>query len=197
MINVTRRGFLKLTGLSAVAVASGLGFDLSVAEAKGYALKLEGCTKIPSICHFCSGGCGLLLHVKDGKLIHLEGNPDNPINEGGLCPKAASLEQVAYSPERPKTPLYRAPGAEDWQEISWDEALERIAKKTVEVRNKTWKSTDEITDAKTGEKKTVPANRAEGIAVIGSAEIDNEESYLLSKFARLIGTPYHEHQARI
>lgn len=195
-MNVTRRGFLKMTGLSVVAVASGLGFDLSVAEAKAYSLKLEGCTKVPSICHFCSGGCGLLLHIKDGKLVHLEGNPDNPINEGGLCPKAASLEQVAYSPDRPKKPLYRAPGAEDWKEISWDEAIERIAKKAVEIRDKTWKKTDEIT-TKTGEKKIVPANRAEGLAMIGSAEVDNEESYLLSKFARLIGTPYHEHQARI
>lgn len=196
MINVTRRGFLKLTGVSAVAVASGLGFSLSAAEAKGFALKLDGCTKIPSICHFCSGGCSMLLHVKDGKLIHLEGNPDSPVNEGGLCPKAASLEQVAYSEERPKLPLYRAPGASDWKEISWDEAIERIAKKTVEIREKTWKATDEIT-TKTGEKKTVPAKRAEGLAMIGSAEVDNEESYLLSKFARLVGTPFHEHQARI
>lgn len=196
MISVTRRGFLKLSGLSIAVVASGLGLDLEATAAQGYALKLEGCERIPSICHFCSGGCGLLLHVKDGKLVHLEGNPDNPINEGGLCPKAASLEQVAYSSDRPKSPLYRAPGADNWTEISWDEAIERIAKKVVEVRDKTWKKTDEIT-TKTGEKKIVPANRAEGIAMIGSAEVDNEESYLLSKFARLIGTPFHEHQARI
>lgn len=195
-MDVTRRSFLKMTGLSVVAVASGLGFNLSVAEAKAFTLKLDGCTKVPSICHFCSGGCGLLLHIKDEKLVHLEGNPDNPINEGSLCPKAASLEQVAYSEDRPKTPLYRAPGAEEFQEISWDEAIDRIAKKAVEIRDKTWKSTDEIT-TKTGEKKIVPANRAEGLAMLGSAEVDNEESYLLSKFARLIGTPYHEHQARI
>ncbi len=194
-MDLTRRGFLKLSGLSVAVLAGGLGFNLKAAQAKGYALKLEGCAKIPSICHFCSGGCGLLLYVKDGKLVHLEGNPDNPINEGGLCPKAASLEQVAYSEARPKLPLYRAPGAEEWEEISWDEAIERIAKKTIEVREATWKSTDEITV--NGEKKVVPANRAEGIAMIGSAEVDNEESYLLSKFARLIGTPFHEHQARI
>ncbi len=197
-MQVTRRGFLKLSGgLSLATFATGLGINMAVAANRGYALKLDGCTKATSICHFCSGGCGLLLYIKDGKLVHLEGDPDNPINEGNLCPKAASLEQVAYSEARPKTPLYRAPGASEWQEISWDEALERIAKKTVEIRDETWTSTDEIVDPKTGEKKTVPANRADGIAVIGSAEIDNEESYLLSKFARLIGTPHHEHQARI
>lgn len=194
---ITRRSFLKISGLTVAAFASGLGLDPTVAKAHGYAMKLEGCTKIPSICHFCSGGCGLLLYVKDGKLVHLEGNPDNPINEGGLCPKAASLAQVAYSPERPKTPKYRAPGAEEWQDITWDEAIERIAKKTVEVRDKTWVSTEEIVNPKTGEKETVTVNRAEGIGFLGSAEVDNEESYLLTKISRLLGTPYHEHQARI
>ncbi|MDD3023466.1 MAG: molybdopterin-dependent oxidoreductase, partial [Syntrophomonadaceae bacterium] len=178
-MKVTRRGFLKLSGLSVAVVASGLGFDLEAAAAQGHALKLAGCTKIPSICHFCSGGCGLLLHVKDGKLVHLDGNPDNPINEGTLCPKAASLAQVAYSPERPKNPLYRAPGSDKFVDITWEEAYDRIAKKIKEVRDKTWKATEEITNAKTGAKETVTVNRVEGIAMIGSAEVDNEESYLL------------------
>ncbi len=197
VMKVTRRGFLKLSGLSVAVVASGLGFDLEANAAQGYVLKLAGTKKIPSICHFCSGGCGLLLHIKDGKLVHLDGNPDNPINEGTLCPKAASLAQVAYSPDRPKNPLYRAPGSDQFVDITWDEAYDRIAKKIKEVRDKTWKGTEEITDAKTGAKETVTVNRAEGIAMIGSAEVDNEESYLLSKLARLIGTPFHEHQARI
>jgi len=195
-MNVTRRGFLKLTGCSMAVMATGLGLDVEAAAAQGYALKLSGCKRIPSICHFCSGGCSMLLYVKEGKLVHLEGNPDSPVNEGGLCPKAASLEQVAYSPDRPKMPKYRAPGSDQWKEITWDEAIERIAKKAKEVRDATFKATEEITNAKK-EKEIVTVNRVEGIAVIGSAEIDNEESYLLSKFARLIGTPYHEHQARI
>lgn len=196
-MELTRRGFLKLAGgMSVVAFATGLGIDTALAETRGYTLKLEGCTKIPSICHFCSGGCSLLLYIKEGKLVHLEGDPDSPVNEGTLCSKAASLEQVAYAEHRPKTPLYRAPGATEWQEISWHDAIDMIAKKTKEVRDKTWVSTEEITNAD-GTKETVTVNRAEGIGVIGSAEIDNEESYLLSKFSRLIGSPYHEHQARI
>jgi len=194
---VDRRGFLKLSGLSIAALASGLGLDLEAAEAQGYALKLSGCTKIPSICHFCSGGCGMLLYIKEGKLIHLEGDPDNPTNEGTLCPKAASLASVAYSPDRPQQPLYRAPGSDEWQDISWDEAIERIARKAKEVRDKTFKPTEEVSDAKTGAKETVTVNRAEGIAFIGSAEVDNEESYLITKLSRLLGSPYHEHQARI
>ncbi|NMA70253.1 MAG: twin-arginine translocation signal domain-containing protein, partial [Desulfitobacterium sp.] len=79
-MKVTRRGFLKLTGASLFALASGLGFDPKFAQAKGFALRIDGTTKIPSICHFCSGGCGLLLHIKDGKLVYLDGDPDNPVN---------------------------------------------------------------------------------------------------------------------
>lgn len=196
-MDVSRRGFLKLSGLSIAAFASGLGFDPAVAQAKGFALKLDGSKKIPSICHFCSGGCGLLLYVKDGKLIHLEGDPDHPTNEGTLCPKAASLLSVAYSPDRVTKPRRRAPGADHWEEISWEDALDRVAKKTKEVRDASWKAADEIVNPKTGQPEKFPVNRAEGIAFLGSAEVDNEESYLISKFSRLIGTPYNEHQARI
>jgi formate dehydrogenase major subunit len=196
-MDVSRRGFLKLSGLSIAAFATGLGFDPAVAEAKGYTLKLEGTKKIPSICHFCAGGCGVLLYVKEGKLVYLEGDPDHPTNEGTLCPKGASLLSVAYSPDRVTKPKRRAPGADHWEDISWEEALDRVAKKTKEVREATWKAADEIVNAKTGLKEMLSVNRAEGIAFLGSAEVDNEESYLFTKFCRVIGTPYHEHQARI
>lgn len=196
-MDVSRRGFLKLSGLSIAALATGLGFDPAITEAKGYALKLEGSKKIPSICHFCSGGCGMLLYVKEGKLIHLEGDPDHPTNEGTLCSKAASLLSIANSPDRVTKPKRRAPGADHWEEISWEDALDRVAKKTKEVREATWKAADEIVNAKTGLSEKFSANRAEGIAFLGSAEVDNEESYLISKFCRVIGTTYNEHQARI
>ncbi len=196
-MDVSRRGFFKLSGLSIAALAAGLGFDPAVAEAKGYALKLEGTKKIPSICHFCSGGCGMLLYVKEGKLIHLEGDPDHPTNEGTLCPKAASLLSVANSPDRVTKPRRRAPGADKWEDISWEEALDIVAKKTKEVRDASWKAADQIVNAKTGLPESLTVNRVEGIAFLGSAEVDNEESYLISKFSRLIGTPYNEHQARI
>lgn len=196
-MDISRRSFLKLSGLSIAAFATGLGLDPAVAEAKGYGLKLEGSKKIPSICHFCSGGCGMLLYVKEGKLIHLEGDPDHPTNEGTLCPKAASLLSVANSPDRVTKPRRRAPGADHWEDISWEEALDIVAKKTKEVRDATWKAAEQIVNAKTGLPENVSVNRVEGIAFLGSAEVDNEESYLISKFSRLIGTPYNEHQARI
>lgn len=196
-MEVTRRNFLKLSGASLAALASGLGFDPAVAQAQGYAFKLEGSQRIPSLCHFCSGGCGMLIHVKDGKMIHLEGDPDHPTNEGTLCPKAASLRSVAYSQDRVVKPRRRAPGSDHWEDISWEEALDRVAQKVKEVRDTTWLASEPIKNAKTGEMESLSANRAEGIAFLGSAEVDNEESYLISKFCRVIGTPYNEHQARI
>ena len=195
-MQVSRRNFLKLSGASLVALATGLGLDPAVAKAQGYALKIEGTKKIPSICHFCSGGCGMLLHIQDGKLIHLAGDPDHPTNEGTLCPKAASLRSVAYSPNRVTKPMRRAPGADKWEEISWDQAVEIVAKKTKEVREATFKKTEQIKNA-AGEMVEYTVNRTDGLAFIGSAEVDNEESYLFSKFSRIMGTPYNEHQARI
>ncbi len=190
-MEVTRRGFLKLSGASLFALASGLGFDPQIAQAQGFSLRIEGTTKIPSICHFCSGGCGLLLHIKDEKLVYLDGDPDNPVNSGTLCPKGASLGHVANATDRVTKPRYRAPGTNDWQEISWDDAINKIASKIKEVRDTTWMATEEIGGT------TYAVNRAEGIAVLGSAEVDNEESYLIKKLSELIGTPYNEHQARI
>lgn len=196
-MEVSRRNFLKLSGASLAALVTGLGFEPEVAQAQGYALRIEGSQKIPSICHFCSGGCGMLLYVKEGKLVHLEGDPDNPTNEGTLCPKAASLRSVAYSPDRVTKPRRRAPGSDHWEEISWEDALDRVAKKVKEVRDASWKATEQVKNAKTGETVDLSVNRAEGIAFLGSAEVDNEESYIFSKFCRIIGTPYIEHQARI
>lgn len=163
-------------------LAGGLGVDTGAARTEGFSLKLRGAKEVPSICHFCSGGCGLLLSVRDDKLVNLEGDPDHPTNQGTLCPKGAALGQVRGNPRRVTTPLYRAPGSDKWQEISWDNALDKIAAKIKDVRDKTW---------------LADGNRTDAIGVLGSAEIDNEESYLLTKFTRLIGSVYIEHQARV
>lgn len=195
-MGITRRNFLKLSGVSALALATGLGFDPDVVKAEGDTLKLDGSTKLPSICHFCASGCGLLLHVKNQEFVYLEGDPDNPINEGALCPKAASLRHVAYAKERIVKPMRRAPGSDHWEDITWEEAISKVAKKFKEVRDATWKATEEYIDAG-GNKLTAQVNRAEGIAILGCAEVDNEESYLISKFSRILGVPYNEHQARI
>jgi formate dehydrogenase major subunit len=179
---LSRRKFIKLSLSTAAVLATGLDFDTERAKAAGYSLKLRDATEYPSICHFCSGGCGIILHVRDEKLINLEGDPDHPTNKGSLCPKGASLGQVRDNPRRLVKPMYRPAGGREWQEISWDAAVDKIAGKIVSVRDANWIES---------------ANRTDALGLLGSAELDNEECYIMTKFIRLMGSNYNEHQARV
>ena len=181
-MSYSRRQFLKLSVTTITVLSTGLNFDAEKARAEGYELKLKGTTEYPNICHFCSGGCGVIAYVRDGALVNLEGDPDHPTNKGSLCPKGAALGQMRGTARRITQPRYRAPGAKEWQPISWEQAVDKIAKKTKDVRDTTW-----IEDG----------HRTDAIGILGSAELDNEECYLLTKFIRTIGSNYSEHQARV
>ncbi len=185
----TRREFLKATGLGAGALwALELGFDLSAAEAKAHELKISGAKEFASVCPFCSIGCGVIISVKNGKVINIEGNPDSPLNEGALCSKGAALLQEANNERRLTKPKYRAPGSKEWKEISWEDALGKIAQKVKATRDSTFQH--KLPDG------TI-VNRTEAIAHFGSAALTNEENYLLVKLMRNLGVTYIEHQARI
>jgi formate dehydrogenase major subunit len=205
-MSLSRRDFLKLTGGTAVAAGAAGGVALSAgqAEAKDQELRIKDAKTTTTICPYCSVGCGILAYTKDGKVIHTEGDPDHPISEGTLCSKGASLYQVINNPTRVMKPKYRAPGASDWKEVEWDWALDEIAKRVKETRDKTFKSTSKIkVKEKTADGKEVEAekefvvNRTDGIAHVGSAALDNEECYMLQKLVRSWGLVYIEHQARI
>lgn len=182
MMNLSRRQFIKLSGSTLAILSAGLNFDVEEAKATGYALKLRDTTEYPSICHFCSGGCGIILHVREENLINLEGDPDHPTNKGSLCPKGAALGQVRGNPRRIMNPMYRAAGASEWQDISWEAAIDKIAHKIKDVRDNHWLANINCTDA---------------LGLLGSAELDNEECYIMTKFIRLMGSNYNEHQARV
>lgn len=188
-----RRSFLKLSsGVVGTGLALGeLGFDVKAVQAAGRAARLKEAKEYTSVCTFCSCGCGLVGYVKDDKLVHLEGDPDHVINEGALCSKGASLGAVPNSAERVKTPLYRAPGSNRWQEISWDEAVDKLARKIKTVRDANWIATEKDGD------KEVAVNRTDAIAFLGGGQNTNEECYLVTKAARVFGTPFVEHQARL
>jgi formate dehydrogenase major subunit len=186
-MSFSRRDWLR--GAAAVpALAAGKALDAEAAEKKG---KLDGTTRFTTACNFCSCGCGMVGQVRDGKLVNLEGDPEHAINQGALCSKGAAMFATHESDQRVKSPLYRAPGATAWQPISWDQALDKIARKIHDLREATWTATD-----KDGEQE-VPANRTEAIGFLGGAQNTNEECYLYSKMARLVGAPYVEHQARL
>jgi len=109
-MKITRRGFLKTTG--ATVAVSGIGLSFDKPEANAAPTKIEGATVTTTICPYCSVGCSILVHTKDGRVVYTEGDPDSPINQGSLCSKGSSLYQLSHNnPERLKKPLYRAPGS--------------------------------------------------------------------------------------
>jgi formate dehydrogenase major subunit len=191
-MSLSRRDFLKFGTASAAGVAVGAGLDLAPVEAAATSLKIREAKVVASVCPYCAVGCGQLIYAKDGKIIDIEGNPDTPHTLGRLCPKGAATIQLSNNPLRPTKALYRAPGADKWEEKSLDWMYEQIAKRYYDTREKHF-----IEKEKNKDGQEVVVNRLEAIASLGSACIDNEECYLLSKLNRTLGIVYHEHQARV
>ena len=192
-MSLSRRDFLKFgtTSAAGVAVAGG-GLDLVPVQAAATDLKIKEAKAVASVCPYCAVGCGQLIFAKGDKIIDIEGNPDTPHTLGRLCPKGAATIQLSNNPLRPTKALYRAPGSEKWEEKPLDWMYEQIAKRYYDTREKYF-----IEKEKNKEGKEVVVNRLEAIASLGSACIDNEECYLLSKLNRTLGIVYHEHQARV
>jgi formate dehydrogenase major subunit len=133
----------------------------------------------------------MVASVREGKLIAMEGDYDHIVNRGSLCVKGISMFATHVSPNRLAKPLYRAPGSDHWEEISWENAVERVAQKIRKTRDASWVATEKLGEAE------VPVNRTDAIAFMGGAQNTNEECYLFQKAARLLGIPFVEHQARL
>src|SRR5215203_7557208 len=116
-MDVSRREFLRYSAGAGTALGGlvGLGLTLAPARAKAQQLRIKDSRTVPSICPFCSVGCGTLIHVKDGEIINIEGDPRSPHNEGTLCPKGAAIYQLHRNPNRPTKVLHRKPGATKWR----------------------------------------------------------------------------------
>ena len=214
-MKINRRSFIKLSGAAAgTFMLGGLGFDLSPVKAYARELRIKKGRETTTICCYCSVGCGILVHTLEGKVINAEGDPDHPVNEGSLCSKGSTISQMATNESRLRKPLYRAPGAKAWKEVEWDWALDRVARRIKDTRDRTFKPTVRTTVrekivAESAEEsglyretfadveKEFVVNRAEGIAHVGSAALDNEECYLVQKLVRSWGLVHVEHQARL
>jgi len=194
MHQVSRRDFIKLGAASAGAAGVGaLGFDLAEAVAVKQDLRIAGAKEVHSLCPYCAVGCSLVAYTKDdgkghAQLLQIEGDPDSPVNEGRLCPKGATAMQLAVSSRRVGKPLYRAPGSDKWQEISWDQMLDRLAVRIKESRDATFVATDA---------KGNTVNRTEGVAFAGGAAFSSEEGYFAAKMMRTLGVVHIEQQARV
>lgn len=191
----TRREFLKASTIGGVA-ASVLGFDLTPAYAQVRELKIARTTETRSTCPYCSVSCGVIIHtLGDGArnvkatVVHVEGDADHPINQGTLCPKGITLKETIVNDRRLTTVKYRAPGSSQWEERSWDFAIDRIARQIKDTRDTQLIERD--TQGRT-------LNSLTSVGVIGGCTDTNEVNYLLVKAFRAgLGVIPIEQQARI
>jgi len=194
MAQISRRGFLQATASGSV-LTTALGFDLRPAAAQARELRIARTTQTHSICPYCAVACGVIIHTLGDKahnvtptVVHVEGDPDNPINRGALCPKGISLRQFVVNDSRLLRPLYRAPGSSEWRAISWDDAIERIARRIKSTRDAGFVERD-------GGGRLV--NRLTNLAIIGGCTDTNEINYLLGKMRFGLGVVGYENQARL
>lgn len=196
MHEVSRRQFLQGSVGGAGALGLGaFGFDAAAAADEVRELKIQNATETRTVCPYCAVGCSMIAYTVGGRalntepvLVHIEGDPDSPINGGTLCPKGASTLQLAVNKRRPQHPMYRAAGAAEWAKISWDDALDKMTRWVKDARDDNFAATDD--DGAT-------VNRQTGFAFLGGATISNEEGYLTAKLMRALGTVYLEQQARV
>ena len=150
--------------------------------------RIRGAVGVESVCPYCAVGCGQMVYVKGGKIIDIEGNYESPINEGTLCPKGANTFQLTVNPHRVTKVLYRAPFSDHWEERPLDWAMDRIAERVKQTRDRDFVE-------KKGDKAV---NNLPTVMSLGGATMDNEENYLIKKlFNGGLGIVAIENQARI
>ena len=195
-MQVTRRQFFRLcaAGIGSSSLVA-LGFAPGEALAEVREFKLARTTETRNTCPYCSVGCGVLIYSlgdqaknAHGAIMHIEGDPDHPVNRGTLCPKGAGLLDFVRSPSRLARPQYRAPGSKEWQAISWDDAYARIARLMKDDRDKNF-------IAKNDKGETV--NRWISTGMLAASASSNETGYLTQKIARSLGMLAFDNQARV
>jgi formate dehydrogenase major subunit len=189
-MKVNRREFLQLMGTTAGALLLPSDLALASGGTGGTYFPLHKMVgEAATICPYCSCGCGLLIATgPDGHIINSEGDPDNINNRGALDPKSVSVRQLSQSPLRLRKPLYRAPGADHFEEVEWDWAIEQVAQRIKATRDATFERVNA---------DGVTVNRTQAIAFLGGAANNNEECYLAAKLTRALGIVNLDHQARI
>jgi formate dehydrogenase major subunit len=198
-MDMNRRSFLRVSGAGLVGSSLvALGFSPTAALAETRSFKLARTTETRSTCPYCSVSCGLVMYTLGDKaknvkstIIHIEGDPDHPVNRGTLCPKGAGVMDMIQSKNRVLYPQVREAGAADWKRLSWEDALTRVAKHM--------KADRDANLVKTVEKdgKSVTVNRWNTTALLVSSASSNESGYITVKTARGLGMVALDTQARI
>jgi formate dehydrogenase major subunit len=195
-VTVSRRQFVKVAagGLGATSLAA-LGFSPAPTLAEVRNFKLSHATETRNTCPYCSVGCGVILYTlgdrsknAHSEIIHIEGDPDHPVNRGTLCPKGASLVDFVHAPGRLKVPEVRAPGSREWKRISWTEAVDRIARHMKDDRDKNLVEKNAA---------GVTVNRWVSCGFLAASASSNESGYLTVKVLRALGMTAIDNQARV
>jgi len=197
-IEVSRRGLLKAAGVGAAGTALGaFGFDaVEAAEAAHVrAFKLASTTETRNTCTYCSVACGIIIYSKGdlrkgehADVTHIEGDADHPVNRGTLCPKGAALKDTVHSKTRLLYPMLRKPGSDKFERISWDDALNRIARHIKDDRDKNFVAKNA---------KGVTVNRWTTVGFLAASATSNETAYLTYKVVRGMGVLPFDNQARV
>jgi formate dehydrogenase major subunit len=189
-----RRTFFKVAA-AGTGAAGAIGFDLRSARAEMRELKIARTTETRSTCPYCAVSCGVIIHTIGDKaknvtpaVVHVEGDPDHPISRGTLCPKGAALRNDITHANRLTSPKVRRPGSDHWEDITWDQAIARIARHVKDTRDRTFVEKNA---------KGEVVNRTPGIAWIGGCTDTNEFNFLQWKALTSWGVPYRDTQARV
>ena len=197
-IDLSRRSFLRLAGAGVAATSLGaLGFGEAEAAELAHVrdFKLAATTETRNTCPYCSVACGVILYskgdLKKGEradITHIEGDIDHPTNRGTLCPKGAALHDFVTSKTRITVPRVRKPGSDTWQQVSWDQALDRIARLLKDDRDANFLQTNEL---------GVPVNRWTTTGFLAASATTNETAWLTYKVVRSMGIVGFDNQARV
>ena len=195
-MDMNRRHFFRVSsaGLIGSSIVA-LGFSPTAALAETRNFKLARTTETRNTCPYCSVGCGIIMYGLGDKaknvateIIHIEGDPDHPVNRGTLCPKGAGLLDFVHSPNRLKYPEIREPGSKEWKRVSWDEAMSRLVTMMKSDRDANFQET-------TADGKTV--NRWLTTGILAASASSNEAGYLTHKVMRSLGMLVFDNQARV
>ena len=197
-MELKRRGFIKLTaaglaGSTLGAIGFGASGEALAADVRPF--KLTATTETRNTCTYCSVACGILIHSLGDRaknahssIIHIEGDPDHPVNRGTLCPKGSALLDIVHAPTRLKTPRYRAPGSDEFKTVSWDFALDRIATLMKQDRDKNFVARNQA---------GTTVNRWTSIGMLAASASSSETAFLTWKVTRSLGMVVLDNQARV
>jgi len=195
-MDMNRRQFFRVSGAGLAAsslVALGFSPALALAETRNF--KLARTTETRNTCPYCSVGCGIIMYSLGDKaknvvsdIVHIEGDPDHPVNRGTLCPKGAGLLDFVHSPNRLKYPEIREPGSKEWKRVSWDDAMTRLTKLMKADRDANF-----VASNAAGQ----PVNRWTSTGMLAASASSNETGYLTQKVMRSMGMLVFDNQARV